>query len=118
MPQGELLREALEELGTPIQVAVLIEVPEDELFTRLAARGQGRSDDRPEVIRHRLAVYAEQTAPLRGFYETAGLLKAVDGVGSIDVVAGRIDRALGAADVAAVARQGGGGCCAGHGGTS
>ncbi len=53
-----------------------------------------RPDDRPEAITTRLAVYAEQTAPLLGFYRKAGLLHAVDAAGSPDEVAARVRNAL------------------------
>ena len=38
-----------------------------------------RDDDKPEVIRHRLATYREKTEPLIDYYEARGLLKRVDG---------------------------------------
>lgn len=90
LPQAELLDGALERLGRGLDAVVLLEVPEDELFRRLTARGEGRSDDRPEVIRHRLEVYREQTAPLADLYEGRGTLRRVDGVGSMDEVAARV----------------------------
>ncbi|HTZ61818.1 MAG TPA: adenylate kinase [Thermoplasmata archaeon] len=46
-----------------------------------------RPDDRPEAITTRLAVYAEQTAPLLGFYRKLGLLRTVDASGTPDEVA-------------------------------
>lgn len=97
LPQAELLDRALASLDAALDVVVLIDVPEDELVRRLTARGQGRADDRPEVIQHRLQVYAEQTAPLRDHYSRAGLLVAVDGVGGLDEVTGRVFDAVDAA---------------------
>ncbi|MHB1589443.1 MAG: adenylate kinase, partial [Metallibacterium scheffleri] len=52
----------------------------------------------------RLAVYAEQTAPVAEHYTRAGTLRVVDGVGSLDEVFARIMAALSAAPVAATAR--------------
>ena len=101
LPQAVLLDGALTRLGRALDCAVLLEVPEDELFRRLTARGEGRSDDKPEVIRHRLAVYSEQTAPLAGLYEGRGKLRRVDGVGSMDEVALRVADAAGAGGGAA-----------------
>ena len=49
-----------------------------------------RPDDRPEAVRTRLAVYAEQTAPLLAHYRAAGLLRPVDATGSPDDVAARV----------------------------
>ncbi len=53
-----------------------------------------RPDDRPEAIATRLAVYAEQTAPLLGYYRKAGLLRSVDATGTPNEVAGRVRGAL------------------------
>jgi adenylate kinase len=55
-----------------------------------------RDDDKPETVRHRLEVYREQTAPLSGFYERAGLLTRIDAIGEIDEVTRRALEALGA----------------------
>jgi len=65
-----------------------LRVPEEELFRRLA--GRGRADDKPEVIRQRLVAYREQTAPLLDYYQEKGLLKTVDGLGTVDEVFERI----------------------------
>ena len=69
----------------------------DEVVARLVKRAaeQGRSDDTEDVIRRRLEVYFEQTAPLTAMYESQGLLVRVDGLGSIDEVTARIVAALG-----------------------
>ncbi len=53
-----------------------------------------RPDDRPEAITTRLAVYAEQTAPLLGFYRKSGLLRSIDAAGTPDEVAARVRNAL------------------------
>jgi adenylate kinase len=66
-------------------------VPEDELVARLA--GRGRADDTEEVIRNRMKVYREETAPLLDYY--SGELKTVDAVGSLDEVFARSLRSLG-----------------------
>ena len=55
---------------------------------------QGRADDTEPVIRRRLEVYAESTAPLADLYAERDLLVQVDGMGEIDVVTGRIMEAL------------------------
>jgi adenylate kinase len=66
------------------------------LVERLLRRGreQGRTDDTEQTIRTRLAVYAQQTAPLIETYRNRGLLAEVDGLGEIGVVAARIYQAL------------------------
>ena len=75
---------------------IVLEVPEDELVRRLAQRGeeQGRNDDTEDVIRHRLAVYEESTAPLVEFYEERGILVRVDGTGPVEEVTERVEAAL------------------------
>ena len=68
----------------------------DEVVGRLVKRSaeQGRSDDTEDVIRRRLEVYFEQTAPLIEMYRSQGLLVQVDGLGEIIDVTGRIVVAL------------------------
>ncbi|MBU6348106.1 MAG: adenylate kinase, partial [Actinomycetales bacterium] len=58
------------------------------------AAEQNRSDDSEEVIRRRLEVYEEQTAPLIDLYSKRGILVEVDGIGSREEVADRIFTAL------------------------
>ncbi|MEY3625485.1 MAG: hypothetical protein RL696_866, partial [Actinomycetota bacterium] len=68
----------------------------EELARRLAGRAQieGRADDTPEVIRRRLDVYDEQTAPLIDVYAARGLVAMVDGLGEISEVTARIIEVL------------------------
>ena len=68
----------------------------DVVVSRLQNRAeeQGRSDDDEEVVRHRLEVYAEQTAPLIDLYGGRGLVVAIDGIGEISEVTRRIMSAL------------------------
>ena len=82
--QAEALDEMLATNQTPLDAVVELKVPEDELFTRLA--GRGRADDKPEVIRQRLVNYRQQTEPLLEYYTKQGLLKSVDGLGTIDEI--------------------------------
>jgi len=58
------------------------------------AQAQGRTDDNEEVIRHRLKVYEEETAPLIAKYRERGIVKEVDGLGEIADVTERILKAL------------------------
>ena len=55
---------------------------------------EGRADDTEETVRHRQAVYDENTKPLLDFYRDRGILAEVNGVGTIDEVAERIRRAI------------------------
>jgi adenylate kinase len=75
---------------------VELRVQIDEVVDRLVKRAadQGRSDDTEEVIRRRLEVYGEQTAPLIAAYAERGILVEVDGMGSVDDVTARIVVAL------------------------
>ena len=68
----------------------------DEVVARLLNRAaeQGRADDTEDVIRRRLEVYTEQTAPLTELYASRGQLVKVDGLGSVDEVTSRISDAL------------------------
>ena len=65
---------------------------EEELIKRLIKRGKdsGRSDESPEIIRHRQKVYWTQTAPLLEYYTQEKILKKVDGLGNITDITKRI----------------------------
>lgn len=82
--QAEALDRMLAEKRTPLDAVLELRVPEDELFRRLA--GRGRADDSPEVIRQRLVAYRNQTEPLLDYYTRGGLLRTIDGVGTVDEV--------------------------------
>jgi adenylate kinase len=94
---GEL-DEMLKSDGLAVDRAVELTVVVDEVVTRLLKRAQeqGRADDTEDVIRRRLEVYAEQTAPLTAVYESRGILVRVDGMGAVDEVTARLLAALGA----------------------
>lgn len=92
---GELDR-ILASHGTQLDAVIELQADTDEVVSRLLARAreQGRADDTEDVIRHRLDVYEEQTAPLTKEYERRGLLRSVDGLGEIDTVTHRVLAAL------------------------
>lgn len=92
--QADVLEQLLADAGTSLDAVVEIVVDTEHVVQRLLARGQGRVDDTEEVIRHRLDVYASETAPLVDHYRAKGLLRTVDGVGSVDDVSARILDAL------------------------
>lgn len=107
--QAEQLRDSLTELGQELDRVLELVVDEDELVRRLSGRRMQvdgewvqREDDKPETVRHRLEVYREQTAPLSGFYDRAGLLSRIDAIGEIDEVTGRALAALGVGPAPAV----------------
>jgi adenylate kinase len=104
--QAATLEEILHDRGESLDAAVFLEVPEDELVRRMSGRAQqaGRSDDRPEVVRERLRVYEQKTAPLVEYYRQRCLLRQVDGNRSVEAVADAVLAALlapAAADCAA-----------------
>lgn len=86
IPQAEALKKMLAERGHSIAAMIELDVPEEELMTRLIKRGQlsGRSDDNEETIRKRLDVYRSQTAPLIEWYKTDGTHHHIDGFGSLE----------------------------------
>ena len=86
----------LEASGLALDVVVEITADAEAVIARLLKRAgeQGRADDTEPVIRRRLEVYAESTAPLADLYAERDLLVQVDGMGEIDVVTGRIMEAL------------------------
>jgi adenylate kinase len=91
LTQAVALDVLLAELGQSIEQVLLMELEDQVLLQRLLARG--RADDNADVIRHRLHVYREQTAPLIAHYQELGLLQAVDASGSVEEIGERI-RAL------------------------
>jgi adenylate kinase len=93
----------LSEGGKALDAVVLITADTDEVVARLLKRAQieGRADDTEEVIRHRMSVYEEQTAPLINTYSARDLVVTVDGLGAVDEVTGRIVAALAAQGVTA-----------------
>lgn len=92
LAQARSLDELLERLGQPVQDALLIDVNEEEVVQRIAGRAaaEGRSDDSQEVVRNRLRVYNEQTAPVVDYYAAKGLLTRILGEGGVDDVFQRI----------------------------
>jgi adenylate kinase len=90
LEQADVLAEFLAASGTALDVVVEIVVEGELVVQRLLQRGQGRVDDTEDVIRRRLEIYEAETAPLIGYYRERGLLRTVDGVGSVDDVTARI----------------------------
>lgn len=82
--------------GQALDVVVELVADPDVVVERLRKRAveQGRSDDDESVVRHRLEVYREQTAPLIDLYDGRGVLVKIDAIGAIDDVTARITAAL------------------------
>ena len=89
--QAGALGEMLAKRGQKLDAVLEFRVPDDELVERL--KGRGRADDTEDVIRNRMKVYQDETAPLLDFYSAD--LKTVDAVGAVDEVFARALRALG-----------------------
>ena len=84
--------------NTELNAVVQLVADPDVVVDRLKKRAieQGRTDDDESVVRHRMEVYAEQTAPLIDVYRGRGMLVAIDGIGEIRDVTERILTALAA----------------------
>ncbi|MGH3265800.1 MAG: adenylate kinase [Trebonia sp.] len=123
VPQAETLKKMLAELDTRLTVVLELVVDEDEVVRRLSGRrtcrrcqrvwhvlyepssvpgvcddcgGElfQRDDDKEEVIRHRLEVYGDQTAPLIAFYADENILVGIDATGPVEEVTQRALSAL------------------------
>ena len=94
--QAEALKEMLKVRGQEVSIMLDLEVPEDELMTRLIKRGQesGRADDNEETIKKRLVVYHSQTAPLIDWYKNDGKYCHINGLGSMDGIFEEICKAV------------------------
>ncbi len=99
--QVEALEGMLAEQSAVLDAAVELVADVEVVVNRLRQRAieQGRSDDSEEVVRHRLGVYAEQTAPLIDVFRDKDLLVTVDGLGPIEDITERILGRLQAAGV-------------------
>ncbi|MEK6678209.1 MAG: adenylate kinase [Nitrospirota bacterium] len=122
--QAETLDKMLKELGMPLDSALSVDVPKDDLMKRLTGRRtckkcqqmyninfsqskkEGvcdkcggelfqRDDDKEATIKKRLDVYEAQTAPLIDYYKNKGMLKSISGTGSIDEIFSKVCDALG-----------------------
>ena len=94
--QVQELDDILAEKNQQLDAVVMLSADVDEVVRRLLNRAieQGRADDTEDVIRHRLDVYEEQTAPLISVYAARGLVITVDGLGEVADVTSRIVDAL------------------------
>lgn len=124
VPQADALGAMLAERSQELNMAVLLQAPDEELVRRLSSRWEcpvcrrvfnslsapskdgrhcddhpgtelrQRADDTEQTVRHRLQVYREQTAPLVEYYRKCGRLKEVKGIGALDEVYGALTRAV------------------------
>lgn len=96
LAQAESLDKLLDRLGQPVDEALQIDVDVEMVIERIAKRAaeEGRSDDTEEVVRNRMKVYTDQTAPVVDYYAQKGLLSRVLGEGTIEEVFQRIKGVL------------------------
>ena len=94
--QAEALEKAFEERHNKIAFLIDIQVDTKELITRLLKRGEtsGRSDDNLDTIKKRLQVYETKTAPVNDFYNGLGKYHAINGIGEIEEIFGRISEVI------------------------
>lgn len=99
--QAEALSSLLADQGTRLDCALELVADEETLVRRLSARrvlvdGQWvqREDDKPEQVRHRLAIYQQETLPVCNYYQSKGLLVRVDATGTVEKVTDRVVAAL------------------------
>ncbi|MEO6957912.1 MAG: adenylate kinase [Antricoccus sp.] len=96
--QAQALDAFLAEFGHPLDGVLEIQVPDEAIVERLSSRrapdGSVRDDDKPDVVRHRLTVYAQETAPLVDFYRLRQLVHPVDGIGDVKEITRRALAAL------------------------
>ncbi|MCP9834807.1 MULTISPECIES: adenylate kinase [unclassified Cyanobium] len=92
LAQAEALDGLLAELDQRIERVLLLELEDGVLIQRLLSRG--RADDNETVIRNRLVVYQEQTAPLIDHYRQLGLLRSVEASGTVAEIGARIVASL------------------------
>ncbi len=125
IPQAKALDAALEKLGEHMDVAIDVDVPDENIVNRMSGRRacldcgatyhvvslppktEGkcdhcgsdlvlRDDDKPETVQKRLSVYHDQTQPLIDYYKNQGILKSVDGTQPMEAVFTAITDILGA----------------------
>lgn len=123
IPQADALVTILNGLNKQIDHVISLDVDNSEIVQRLSGRrtcsscGKGyhiindppkvegvcdschaalmqREDDREETVKNRLSVYDQQTSPLKAYYEQAGLLRHIDGSGTIQVIQQQIKEVL------------------------
>ncbi|KYH46075.1 adenylate kinase [Branchiibius sp. NY16-3462-2] len=96
LAQVDALDDYLAGQGLSLDAVIELTVDQDEIVQRILKRAQtsGRADDTEEIIRERQDIYQRETAPLAQRYADRGLLRQVDGLGSMDEVEARIGAVL------------------------
>ncbi len=92
--QAVAFDDILKRRNESVDAFISLNVPDEELIKRMLSRGEGRSDDNEEKIKVRLEVYKKETAPVMEYYQQFGILRSVDGTGTVDEIFQRILSAL------------------------
>ena len=97
LAQASALETLLDKLDRPLDVCLALTVDSEAVVARLLKRAEieGRPDDDEKIIRERMRVYDDETAPLLEFYRDRNLLSEVLGMGTVEEVGERIRAALG-----------------------
>jgi len=98
IPQAEGVARLLSEQGRDMDTVLFFEIADQVILDRLDRRRavEGRADDDPEAVKRRLRAYREQTAPVLEYYRARGNVQMIDAVGSVDEIADRVRKVLGA----------------------
>ena len=94
LTQAESFVGILNDLGLTLDLALNLDVPIDEVTTRMLSRG--RADDTEEAIARRLDLYEKETAPLFEFFLNQGVFEVIDGLGSESEVFDRLNTVISA----------------------
>ena len=96
VPQAASLDDQLYRIGVSLDKVIYFSVDVDELIDRLEKRRdiEGRVDDEPEAIGHRMDVYDRETAPVVDYYRDGDRVIQIDALGTIDEVRDRLIGAL------------------------
>ncbi len=97
IPQAEALDALLTSMGTEVSGLIALVVEEEEIVGRILKRGQtsGRADDNDEAtVRKRIAVYNSETAPVFDYYAKQNKSMNINGLGTIEEIAGRLSEAI------------------------
>lgn len=88
LAQAQALDTLLAGKSQQIDCVIHLQVENEEIITRMLARG--RADDEESIIRQRLTVYTEQTAPLIAYYQEQGKLHSIQGSGEVSAISQQI----------------------------
>lgn len=97
IPQCEALDELLSEKGESISKLIMLDVPDEEIVTRIKKRGEtsGRADDLDEsIIRNRIDVYKNETTPVFDYYAKTDKSVKINGVGGIEDIFNRLSEEI------------------------